>query len=97
MEIWPNEVCDSTAPAKPNSLDTNLSMSRSKQTHAPLLSPARIHIHSVKRKNAITFSVNGKRHLLTASRKATISSTLKMKSRGSSNLHIQKAARSSLS
>jgi len=87
---------DSVSPYT-NGPDINSSMIKSKQMHVSLYSPAKIHTYSEKRKNMITSSANSKHCLLTASRKAITFLTLKMKSKGSSNLHMPKAAHSSLS
>jgi len=86
-----------TALVKLNGPDINLLMIKSKQMHRSLYSLARICTYSAKRKNIITSSTNGKRHLLTASRKDITFLTLKTKSKELSNPYMPKIAHSSLS
>ena len=62
-----------TALAKLNGLDTSALMTKSKQAHTSLHSPARSHIYSAKRKSMIIPLANGKHLLPTALKKATTS------------------------
>jgi len=68
-----NEVNYYIAPAKLNGLDTSSLMTKSRQAHASLYSPARSHIYSAKRKSMTILFANGKCLLPTASKKATTS------------------------
>ena len=81
-----------TALAKLNGLNINLSMTKLKQVHVTLHSPARSHIYSAKRKSVTTSFVNGKCLLPTASKKAIIFWTLRMKSKELSNQHTLRVA-----
>jgi len=83
------------APAKPNGLDINLSMIKSKQARASLYPPARTHIYSAKRKNTTISSANSKCLSLIVSKKTTTFWTLKMKGKESSNQHMLRVAHGS--
>jgi len=63
----------SIAPVKQNGPNVNLSMIKSKQAHVSLCFLAKTCIYSVKRKNVIISSMNGKCLSLIASKKATTS------------------------
>jgi len=60
------------------------------QVNVSLYSPAKSHTYSVKRRNVITSSMNGKSLLQIASKKANTSWTLKMKNNKSLNQHTLK-------